>query len=604
MFPECFLKHAAPGCSASVVHATKFIQIVAIVIGMLVGGALLDVMGRRFGSRLAAAIMTIGSLMLTFSSFIPNPTAYLGFFIFAQAFYGLGVGGEYPSASSSAAERAQQDPVLRAYRGRQMCLTFSQQGMGNFVNCAVILILMVFFAQFGSEVDASASRAIIAIQFAAATAVALFMMGWRTFKLKESAVWSAEHKETGKLAEAEHLQGSAHMGMYRVVLRCFWPRLTATSVRCCCCCFRGAVRRAPADRSIPPQISHLLPPLKQPPPPTAHLARQRLCLLRQQAVHVDGKALLSLSTIFGLFFSSEQKRRAHPAPQNPKKKTNKQFIKILYPGATLFVRMQWTLLNSFISLLGYYTAAALIDRRWYGRRRMQEYGFLAMFVLFLICGAAYPTLLASQSGLYAFQALYFLSSFFNQFGPNCVTWLAAAEVFPTEVRATLQGTSAAMGKIGAIIADVCFGLVDSRTAFYLSAAFGLVGALLTWLFLPDTTGLPLDELDRFSKYLLAGAGEHYHGQAVAPRHLSVWERWVWKWHEHHDQELDALHKQVQEDAALAEAPGKDDEDWLAAVGHAPLSRVASSATTGREGSASVGNGAGVELAAEKKAAAL
>lgn len=43
---------------------------------------------------------------------------------------------------------------------------------------------------------------------------------------------------------------------------------------------------------------------------------------------------------------------------------------------------------------------------------------MMMFILFLICGAAYPTLLASQQGLYAFQALYFMSSFFNQFGPK------------------------------------------------------------------------------------------------------------------------------------------------------------------------------------------
>jgi hypothetical protein len=34
-----------------------------------------------------------------------------------------------------------------------------------------------------------------------------------------------------------------------------------------------------------------------------------------------------------------------------------------------------------------------------------------------------------------------------QFGPNCTTWLVAAEVFPTDVRATFQGISAAMGKV-------------------------------------------------------------------------------------------------------------------------------------------------------------
>lgn len=74
----------------------------------------------------------------------------------------------------------------------------------------------------------------------------------------------------------------------------------------------------------------------------------------------------------------------------------------------------------------------------YGRQRMQTIGFMMMFVLFLICGVAYPTLTASAVGLHAFQALYFLSSFFNQFGPNCTTWLVAAEVYPTDVRATFQ----------------------------------------------------------------------------------------------------------------------------------------------------------------------
>ncbi len=33
----------------------------------------------------------------------------------------------------------------------------------------------------------------------------------------------------------------------------------------------------------------------------------------------------------------------------------------------------------------------------------------------------------------------------------------------------------------------------------MSAAFGLAGALVTWVFLPDTTGMSLDELDRMAK---------------------------------------------------------------------------------------------------------
>eukprot|EP00882_Tetradesmus_deserticola_P019871 GHRQ01021415.1.p1 GENE.GHRQ01021415.1~~GHRQ01021415.1.p1 ORF type:complete len:188 (+),score=64.82 GHRQ01021415.1:177-740(+) len=176
---------------------------------------------------------------------------------------------------------------------------------------------------------------------------------------------------------------------------------------------------------------------------------------------------------------------------------------------------------------------------------MQSTGFIMMFVLFLICGVAFNTLTASANGLRTFQFLYFFSSFWNQFGPNCTTWLVAAEVFPTDVRSTFQGFSAAMGKVGAIIADVVFGYVSKQATFFLSAAFGLAGACVTWLFLPDTTGLSLDELDRMAKYMLAGEFEHYHGEGVNPRHLSTWERWVLKWDRHYDPGMDEKHKVLQ-----------------------------------------------------------
>ena len=49
--------------------------------------------------------------------------------------------------------------------------------------------------------------------------------------------------------------------------------------------------------------------------------------------------------------------------------------------------------------------------------------------------------------------------------------------------------------------------------------------LLTWLFLPDTTGLDLKEQERRWHFIRAGREQDYHGVAVHPNHLSVWERW-------------------------------------------------------------------------------
>ena len=198
------------------------------------------------------------------------------------------------------------------------------------------------------------------------------------------------------------------------------------------------------------------------------------------------------------------------------------FIAVISPGATLFEKFQWTLLNSGVSLCGYWTAAIFIDKPWYGRRRMQCIGFGMMFFLFLFCGIFYDQLSTTQ--VHWFQALYFLSSYFNQFGPNCTTWLVAGEVFPTDVRAAFHGISAAFGKAGAIAATQLFTRLSVQNTFYVSAGAGIVGAIGTFIFLPDTTGLDLDEVDRYNMYLISGQDQNYHGEMCNPKYLSVYER--------------------------------------------------------------------------------
>lgn len=63
--------------------------------------------------------------------------------------YGFGVGGEYPMAASSAAERSATTPELRHLRAQQVILVFSNQGMGNLTNASVIAICMAIFGQTG-----------------------------------------------------------------------------------------------------------------------------------------------------------------------------------------------------------------------------------------------------------------------------------------------------------------------------------------------------------------------------------------------------------------------------------------------------------------------
>lgn len=167
----------------------------------------------------------------------------------------------------------------------------------------------------------------------------------------------------------------------------------------------------------------------------------------------------------------------------------------------------------------------LIDNRMYGRKNMQQIGFLVCFLAFVIPAFKYDYY-TSPAGIHSFQALYFLSSFFNQFGPNSVTFLVAGEVYPTQVRASAHGFSAMIGKAGALLASVLYNYIDNKTKFLVVPWFGLAGMLVTLVWLPDTTGLDLKEQERRWQYILEGRAEDYHGIAIHPQHLSLWERWM------------------------------------------------------------------------------
>ena len=165
----------------------------------------------------------------------------------------------------------------------------------------------------------------------------------------------------------------------------------------------------------------------------------------------------------------------------------------------------------------------MIDNKLYGRKNMQMIGFLMDFILFVVPAFRFDYYI-SEAGVTAFQTMYFLSSFFNQFGPNAVTFLVAAEVYPTPIRATAHGISAAFGKLGALTAAVMYNYITTQQKFYIVPWFGLAGMLVTILFLPDTTGLDLKEQERRWQFLRAGRDADYHGIAVHPQHLSWWER--------------------------------------------------------------------------------
>lgn len=214
------------------------------------------------------------------------------------------------------------------------------------------------------------------------------------------------------------------------------------------------------------------------------------------------------------------------------------FIKVITPNSTgVMTGWLWNLLNVGVSLVGYYLAAFLVDHKFYGRKRMQTVGFLACGVLYLLPAIWYKEL-SSAKHIAGFQTIYFLASFFQQFGPNCTTFLLAAEVFPISVRATAHGLSAASGKLGALLPAIVYNYIGTHTKFWVVCWFGFLGWILTQAFIPDVTGLDLREQDRYWAFVREGRAGDYHGIAVHPRHLSLFERVVLKRHRAYDPDLD------------------------------------------------------------------
>lgn len=468
-YPTCFGDEQPWTCSQKTVSSVQYVEICGIIAGMLAFGYLADIIGRKWGSRVVMSLMFVGACLLT-GAYGSTSQQFLSVFCFSLFFYGAGVGGEYPLASASAAERAEGSRESRKRRGGTVVLTFSQQGWGNFANTLVILILL---AMQGATTVVTESQAQLTwrVQFGVGAFICFLVSLYRWIYLEESAVWQAEHAEVAMELEAhgdaDAKRGRRSMREYTVILKHYLPRLFITC-----------------------------------------------------AGWVANDFAFYGNKLFQATFISA----------------------ISGPDASIFKMMQWTLLNSAVALTGYYVAAWAIDKEWYRRVRMQAFGFFMMFVLFLTCGVFYNQLI--NNAIQVFQFLYFFSSFWNQLGPNCTTWLVAGEVYPTDVRAFFHGISAAFGKAGAAIAAAMFTDVSSRTAMYASAGAGIVGLVLTVVFLPDTTGLDLEEIDRWNRYLLAGQLHNYHGEAANPRFLSLYERWR-GYGKHYDPEMDAAQKELQ-----------------------------------------------------------
>jgi len=163
---------------------------------------------------------------------------------------------------------------------------------------------------------------------------------------------------------------------------------------------------------------------------------------------------------------------------------------------------EWQLLLGSIALPGVFLGAYLCDR--VGRKNIMMLGFSGYLVFGLIIGLSYDRI---TKIIPLFVVFYGLMQSSGNFGPGDMLGLLSSESYATSVRGTCYGISAAIGKTGAALGTQAFKPIQDnlgkRWTFIIAAICGVVGVLVTWLFVPNVTGEDLAIQDeKFRVYLV------------------------------------------------------------------------------------------------------
>jgi MFS transporter, PHS family, inorganic phosphate transporter len=176
-------------------------------------------------------------------------------------------------------------------------------------------------------------------------------------------------------------------------------------------------------------------------------------------------------------------------------------LKQVAPHATLEAKLAWTLgIFAVFALPGYLLAIARMDR--IGHRKLQFIGFAVMALCFAALGA-FPALTTTVG---PFLAIFGLSYFFIEFGPNTTTFVMPSEVFPVSMRTTGHGIAAGVGKLGAFIGVFLVPqlqkAIQLRGMLLVAAGAAVLGFLLTTV-LPEPARRSLEEVSGEDAEVLA-----------------------------------------------------------------------------------------------------
>ncbi|KAI8604379.1 major facilitator superfamily domain-containing protein, partial [Dissophora ornata] len=181
-------------------------------------------------------------------------------------------------------------------------------------------------------------------------------------------------------------------------------------------------------------------------------------------------------------------------------------------NATFVQTAEWALLLNFFYLPGSISGAFAADK--IGRKKTMTIGFLAQGVLGILMGIWYKNLIEIFP---LFVVLYGIFMMFGEFGPGDMLGLVSAEIYPTAIRGTAYGWSAAIGKFGAFVGTTAFKtsvqnlghgdvILGQGRVFILGSGLAILGSIFTWFLIPDYSKKQLGEEDEDFRQYLASHG--------------------------------------------------------------------------------------------------
>jgi PHS family inorganic phosphate transporter-like MFS transporter len=169
----------------------------------------------------------------------------------------------------------------------------------------------------------------------------------------------------------------------------------------------------------------------------------------------------------------------------------------LFPAAAGFESAKVVLAINLMSVPGYFGALILAERAY--QKHLQLVGLFAMTMCFALMTVLFGKQQVSQAGA-LYVSLFGIQKAFDNLGPGFTTFTVPGQVYPTRIRTTAHGISAASGKLGAVVGTVLFPYLNQTAG--MKAVFGCMSvtsaaaALWVQLYTPLYDMRTLEEIAR------------------------------------------------------------------------------------------------------------